>query len=97
LAQITLPLDRILRLQAGEVLALSGAALDNIRLQGINGLPMAAGKLGQQRGMRAIRLVEAEICLPEIGTAPMMHPAAPAAPLDADDGFPVPVDFMQAG
>ena len=97
LAQITLPLDRILRLQAGEVLALSGAALDNIRLQGINGLPMAAGKLGQQRGMRAIRLVEAEICLPEIGTAPMMHPAAPAAPLDADNGFPVPVDFMQAG
>lgn len=92
LAQITLPLDRILRMQAGEVLALSGAALDNIQLQGIDGLALAAGKLGQQRGMRAIRVHEAEVRLPDLGTAPLMQTTAPS--LGDDIGLAAPDDLM---
>lgn len=56
LAQLTLPLDRVLRLQVGEVLDLGGAALDQIRLLGIDGQALGGGKLGQNRGMRAVRL-----------------------------------------
>lgn len=95
LAQITLPLDRILRLQAGEVLALSGAALDSIQVQGIDALAMAAGKLGQQRGMRAIRLHEAELRMPELGAAHMAQATALAPILDG--GFDAPEDVMQVG
>lgn len=97
LAQITLPLDRILRLQAGEVLALSGAGLENIQLQGIDGLALAAGKLGQQRGMRAIRLHEAEIRQNEQITAPKTRSAAMSSELGQDLSFPAAIDLMQAG
>lgn len=97
LAQITLPLDRILRLQAGEILALSGAGLDSIKLLGIDGLPMAVGKLGQQRGMRAIRLNEAEIGLPDLGTATVPHSAADSKNTLGTDSFDPPVDLKQVG
>lgn len=100
LAQITLPLDRVFRLQVGEVLALSGAGLDSIKLHAIDGLPIALGKLGQQRGMRAIRLNEMEIGLPDLGAA-----AVPQTILDGakslGSGDPsdlaAPIDLMQVG
>lgn len=56
LAQVTLPLDRVLRLQIGEVLDLGAAGLDQIQLLGIDGQTLGGGKLGQNRGMRAVRL-----------------------------------------
>jgi flagellar motor switch protein FliM len=112
LAQIILPLDRILRLQAGEVLALGGAGLDSIQLQGIDGLALAAGKLGQQRGMRAVRLNESEQRLPDLGTRGMPKPTAvdpsmrdisPEVGFSADTNFgaennyAAPMDLMQVG
>ncbi len=93
LAQITLPLDRILRLQAGEVLALAGAALDSIQVQGIGGIAMVAGKLGQQRGMRAIRLLEAEMRQSDAGGSAL----GVAQNHIQDVGFPAPIDLMQTG
>lgn len=92
LAQITLPLDRILRLQAGEVLALSGAALDSIQLQGLDGLAMAAGKLGQQRGMRAIRLLSTEIRVPD--SAAIVQNTMIS---DQEADYAPPVDLLQVG
>jgi flagellar motor switch protein FliM len=56
LARIKLPLARIMALTAGEVLPLPTAALDRICLEGIDTVALAEGKLGQHRGMRAVRL-----------------------------------------
>lgn len=60
LARVTLPLTRVLDLAVGEVLTLSRASIDRLSLVGLDGRSLSEGKLGQQRGMRAIRLTEAE-------------------------------------
>lgn len=56
LARMHLPLDSLLNLKAGESLALGNAALDQIDLEGLDGKRLASGKLGQNRGLRAIRI-----------------------------------------
>lgn len=56
LSRLSLPLAQAMALRPGELLPLSGAALDRIRLEGIDSIPLAEGKLGQNRGMRAVRL-----------------------------------------
>lgn len=58
LARLTLPLNEVLRLEPGTVLALPQAGLDRISLEGTDGRRVAEGRLGQNRGMRAIRLNE---------------------------------------
>ena len=60
LARVTLPLTRVLDLTVGEVLTLPRAGIDRLCLVGLDGRSLSEGKLGQQRGMRAIRLTEAE-------------------------------------
>jgi flagellar motor switch protein FliM len=59
LARMSLPLDRILNLSVGELLELPLAGLDMITLRGIDGVRVGGGKLGQNRGMRAVRLTDA--------------------------------------
>jgi flagellar motor switch protein FliM len=56
LAQLKLPLAEVMDLSVGMVLGLPSAALDRISIQGLDGRTVAEGKLGQHRGMRAIRL-----------------------------------------
>ncbi len=56
LARLSMPLSRVLGLTVGEVLAMPRAGLDQISFEGIDGRKVAEGKLGQNRGMRAIRL-----------------------------------------
>ena len=68
LARLTLPISAMLALQPDEVLPLPLAALDRITLEGIDGRRLAMGKLGQNRGMRAVRLT------------PEVTEAAPARP-----------------
>ena len=58
LARLTLPLNDILALTSGTLLALPQAGLDRISLEGLDGRRVAEGRLGQNRGMRAIRLAE---------------------------------------
>ncbi|VDC32001.1 FliM/FliN family flagellar motor C-terminal domain-containing protein [Pseudogemmobacter humi] len=58
LAQHRLSLHEVLDLAEGQVLTLAGAALDRITLEGVDGLPLALARLGQQRGYRALRLTE---------------------------------------
>jgi flagellar motor switch protein FliM len=58
LAQISLPIERVMRLAVGEVLALPLANLDQISLRGMDGFRVAGARLGQNRGMRALRLTD---------------------------------------
>ncbi len=78
LARLNLPLNTILRLREGEVLALPFAALDRISLEGLDGRRVGEGKLGQNRGMRALRLSPAAV--PAQGLPRMAPPVAAPAP-----------------
>lgn len=50
------PLSDVMGLQPGAILPLSLASIDRIGLEGLGGGRIAEGRLGQNRGMRAIRL-----------------------------------------
>jgi flagellar motor switch protein FliM len=61
LARLSLPLAEVMRLGEGVVLPLPQSALDHISLEGMDGRRLAEGRLGQHRGMRAIRLGQREV------------------------------------
>ena len=67
LSRVSMPLSQLLALVVGDVVALPRAGLDRISFEGLDGRVVAVGKLGQNRGMRAIRLTP--------GTAAARHPA----------------------
>ena len=58
LGRLTMPLAHVMALTEGMILPLQDAALDRISLEGLDGRRVAEGKLGQNRGMRAVRLSE---------------------------------------
>ena len=68
LHRVTLPLGAVMALQPGEILPLPAAAIGHVVVEGIDGRPLATGKLGQNRGMRAVRLV------PEAPLASLLPP-----------------------
>ena len=77
LHRVTIPLAAVLRLQAGDVLPIPAAALERIVLEGADGRRLAEGKLGQNRGNRAVRL-SGQASRSSAATAEM-RPAAGAA------------------
>lgn len=72
LARLRLPLAEAMAFQPGMVLPLPEAGLDRIVLEGQDGRRLTEGKLGQQRGMRAIRLSEASLPLSPAHSAPTL-------------------------
>ncbi len=60
LGRVALPLHQVMSLEVGALVPLGRATLDQLRLSTVSGAPLAQGKLGQHRGMRAIRLSIAE-------------------------------------
>ncbi|MGB8814259.1 MAG: FliM/FliN family flagellar motor switch protein [Paracoccaceae bacterium] len=62
LYRMTIPLSAVMGLKIGDVVPLPMAALDKIALEGIDGTRRGTCKLGQNRGMRAVR-VEVELAV----------------------------------
>ena len=60
LARLSLPMADVLGMAAGMIVPLQDAALDGISLEGGDGCSVALGKLGQNRGMRALRLEDSQ-------------------------------------
>lgn len=56
LTRLSLPLAQVLMLKTGDLLPLPHAALDRIEVTGLDGRGRGQGKLGQSKGMRAVRL-----------------------------------------
>jgi flagellar motor switch protein FliM len=56
LVRLSLPMADILTMAAGMILPLQDAGLDGLSLEGLGGRCVALAKLGQNRGMRALRL-----------------------------------------
>ena len=67
-SRLMLPISEALALQTDMVLFLSTASLDQISIEGLDGRRLATGRLGQHRGMRAIRLLSEPTS--DRGTAP---------------------------
>ncbi|MDZ4135676.1 MAG: FliM/FliN family flagellar motor C-terminal domain-containing protein [Paracoccaceae bacterium] len=78
LARVTLPLQAVLAFKPGDPVFLGMAALDRIDLEGSDGCRLAGGKLGQNRGMRAVRM------MPEAQAAARVTDKPKAAPVDLD-------------
>lgn len=51
------PLSAVMALQVGDILPMGVASVDRIGLEGLDGIRIAEGRLGQNRGMRAVRLM----------------------------------------
>ncbi|MGO4908222.1 FliM/FliN family flagellar motor switch protein [Pseudorhodobacter sp. W20_MBD10_FR17] len=79
LARVSLPLETILNLKIGEPLVLNDATLDKICLEGRDGLRLATGKLGQNGGMRAIRITAEGEMAPPQPVASVTKPTQPNA------------------
>ena len=56
--RLRLPLHQVMGLQEGQVLPLPRAALDRISVEALDGRRLAGGRLGQHRGMRAVKLAD---------------------------------------
>ena len=82
IGRLTLPLRQIMGLQIGETLLLPTAALDAISLETVEGRHVATARLGQNRGMRALKLSEAVSARAAAPTAirPVAHPGMETLP-----------------
>ncbi|OHC44558.1 MAG: hypothetical protein A2092_08835 [Rhodobacteraceae bacterium GWE1_64_9] len=76
LGSLRLPLSAALSLRPGEILPLGAAAIEAVLMIGQDGRPIASGKLGQQRGVRAVRLAD----LAQKPLPPVTQPAQPNEP-----------------
>lgn len=72
-ARVTLPIRQVMAMKPGDVLDLPLAALDAVTLETAEGSPIAQARLGQNRGMRAVKIVQAE---PRTLHSPAPRPAA---------------------
>lgn len=83
IGRLRLTIRQIMALQPGEVLAMPSAAVESVSLETIDGLRVAEARLGQHRGMRALKLseeVSTQTAAPT-HTSASTHTAAPAMPV----------------
>lgn len=66
LARFSMSLNRVLKLAVGDLVVLSGASIERIGFEGLDGRKLAEGKLGQNRGMRAVRLTPDAVSQPRM-------------------------------
>nr|WP_280517721.1 FliM/FliN family flagellar motor C-terminal domain-containing protein [Falsirhodobacter halotolerans] len=59
LCRMTLPLATVMALREGATLPLAGATVQDLAIEGTRGASLARGRLGQHRGMRAVRVTPA--------------------------------------
>ena len=76
IGRLTMPIRQILALQTGEVLMLPHAALDAVTVESMDGRRIARARLGQNRGMRALKILTADS---PARTAPRLADIAPVA------------------
>jgi flagellar motor switch protein FliM len=60
IARLTMPLQQVMALQAGAVLALPHAGIDAVTVEATDGRRIARARLGQNRGMRALKILTAD-------------------------------------
>ena len=80
IGRLTLPLHKVMALQVGETLLLPTAGLDKISLETIDGRHVASARLGQHRGMRALKICDegaVQAAVPAPLSVPMQSAVSP--------------------
>lgn len=101
LHRMRVPLSAVLGFKPGDQIPVPSAQLDRIALEALDGRRVASGRLGQNRGMRAVRLTQSQAGrdedsgqAPSALTAPRAGRPADAAPqpgaMPPDPGTPDP-------
>ena len=86
LSRFSMPLNRVLKLAVGDLVVLSGASIERISFEGLDGRKLAEGKLGQNRGMRAVRLTPEAVSQPRMAhIAGQMPPGGGRRASDMED------------
>ncbi|MFM7336648.1 MAG: FliM/FliN family flagellar motor switch protein [Tabrizicola sp.] len=85
--RLTLPLKQIMSLEIGQTLILPSAALDAISLETVEGRQVGRARLGQHRGMRALKLSTTQVAVPQPQQAPQPR-QAPHQSADQSEGPP---------
>ncbi len=80
LARLKLPIETVMNLKPGDPVPLGTASVNRIDLEGLDGTRAAGGKLGQNRGMRAVRMDET--------ASPAARVDAPSRRAPSDAGSP---------
>ncbi len=75
ICRMQMPLHAVMGLAVGDVLPLAQSTLDQITLEGADGRAVGQGRLGQSRGLRALRLMDAA----ETAARPMVPQLAAGA------------------
>lgn len=83
IGRLTLPLRQVMALAEGEVLELPHAAIDAISVETADGRRLAAGRLGQHRGMRALKLTATQAPAVPAPRGEVAEAPSPAEPLRA--------------
>jgi flagellar motor switch protein FliM len=91
LHRMTMPLDRVEGLRIGDVLALPGASLGDVRLFATGGQTVATGRLGQTAGLRAVRVSDVSARPFAILSDPARPAIAGQGPATGAPGLPAPV------
>jgi flagellar motor switch protein FliM len=79
LHRMTLPLSAMLAFEPGLLVPLPMAALDQVAIEGPGGRRLAEGRLGQNRGHRALRLTLSDVGAPEVDAPVAMRALPPAS------------------
>lgn len=79
IGRLTLPIRQIMGLQPGDVLELPFSGIDTVSIETMEGRRIASARLGQNRGMRALKVLETDR-VPK-GAAVPQRPAVPAEPV----------------
>lgn len=64
LCRMTVPLAAVMHLQVGEVIPLPNTSVEQVQVETATGQPVARARLGQNRGMRALRIGGGEVPAP---------------------------------
>lgn len=81
LARVSMTLAQVMDFEAGQIVALGGAKVERITLSGMDGRQIWEGRLGQSRGLRAVRLTErigADIASAPVRSVPATYDVVPA-------------------
>ncbi len=94
-SRLRLPLGQIMALAPDDVLALPTAALDAVSLDTIGGRSVARARLGQNRGMRALKLYDVSEAR-AFATQPASAPAPLSVPVPPPAADPEPAEPLLA-
>jgi flagellar motor switch protein FliM len=97
MARVTMPIRQVVALAVGDLVAMDHAAIDAVALETLTGQRVSTARLGQNRGMRALKITIAAQSVP-IGTPTATATAGPHAPrIDAPQPAPDAQDWRAAG